>query len=233
MLLSTPTMGCPRNRVNSTFGQKARLGRLVTWRCPPGGRPLAEPRSARSIAIIRDDLNKQLVIAVSSSRSRVAVFGAPNQPGLASGAFVSPWSCPVSVDGRNPPWCSDAWRTNRSLYLTKTSCNLPQSSQSQHRSGANRLFSVPSAPEAAGVRVWEVMSRGRGPRVGCPPSEGVDIAYPPRSAAISGSVWGTASMRVRTSRPSSVPAMFLARRARLKTVPFSTPGRSAMAAVIR
>ena len=40
---------------------------------------------------------------------------------------------------------------------------------------------VPSAPEAAGVRVWdvEVMSRGRGPRVGCPPPESVDVAYPP------------------------------------------------------
>jgi uncharacterized protein YggE len=38
---------------------------------------------------------------------------------------------------------------------------------------------VPSAPEAAGGRAWEVMSRGRGRRVGCPPPEGVDVAYPP------------------------------------------------------
>src|SRR6266849_5217583 len=41
------------------------------------------------------------------------------------------------------------------------------------------MCAVPSAPEAAGVRVWEVMSRGRGLRVGCPPPEGVDVAYPP------------------------------------------------------
>ncbi len=40
------------------------------------------------------------------------------------------------------------------------------------------MCAVPSAPEAAGVRVGEVMSRGRGPRVGCPPPEGVDVAYP-------------------------------------------------------
>src|SRR5712692_5459180 len=36
---------------------------------------------------------------------------------------------------------------------------------------------VPSAPGLAGVRVWAVMSRGRGPRVGCPPAEGVDVAF--------------------------------------------------------
>jgi hypothetical protein len=36
---------------------------------------------------------------------------------------------------------------------------------------------VPSAPGAAGVRVWEVMSRGRGPRVGRPLPEGVHVEY--------------------------------------------------------
>ena len=35
---------------------------------------------------------------------------------------------------------------------------------------------VPSAPGAAGVRVWEVMSRGRGPRVGRPLPEGANVA---------------------------------------------------------
>ena len=43
---------------------------------------------------------------------------------------------------------------------------------------------VTAAPGAAGVRVWAVRSRGRGPRVGCPPPEGVDVAYPlPTSAS--------------------------------------------------
>jgi hypothetical protein len=36
--------------------------------------------------------------------------------------------------------------------------------------------SVTAAPWPAGVRVWEVTSQGRGPRVGCPPPEGVDVA---------------------------------------------------------
>jgi hypothetical protein len=40
------------------------------------------------------------------------------------------------------------------------------------------MCAVTAAPELAGVRVWEVMSRGRGPRVGCPPPEGVDVASP-------------------------------------------------------
>jgi hypothetical protein len=35
------------------------------------------------------------------------------------------------------------------------------------------------APAAFRVRVWAIMSRGRGPRRGCPPPEGVDVAYPP------------------------------------------------------
>src|SRR6266853_2297243 len=41
------------------------------------------------------------------------------------------------------------------------------------------MNAVASAPAACRVRVWEVMSRGCGPRVGCPPPESVDAAYPP------------------------------------------------------
>jgi hypothetical protein len=41
-----------------------------------------------------------------------------------------------------------------------------------------RSASVASAPAAFRVRVWAVMSRGRRPRGGCPPPEGVDVAYP-------------------------------------------------------
>ncbi len=44
-------------------------------------------------------------------------------------------------------------------------------------------LAVPSAPAAFRGRVWEVMSRGRGPRVGCPPPEGVDVVYPPSLSA--------------------------------------------------
>ena len=54
-----------------------------------------------------------------------------------------------------------------------------------------------------------------------------------RIAWISGSDFGTASMMGSTSRPPAVPVMFLARRARLNTLPFSTPGRSASESVIR
>src|SRR5712692_95392 len=41
------------------------------------------------------------------------------------------------------------------------------------------MNAVASAPAAFRVRVWAVMSRGCGPRVGCPPPESVDAAYPP------------------------------------------------------
>jgi hypothetical protein len=40
------------------------------------------------------------------------------------------------------------------------------------------MCTVASAPAALRVRVWEVMSRGRGPRGRCPPPEGVDVACP-------------------------------------------------------
>jgi hypothetical protein len=44
--------------------------------------------------------------------------------------------------------------------------------------GVQGLGAVAAAPEAAGVRVWEVRSRGRGPRGGCPPlPEGANVAY--------------------------------------------------------
>src|SRR6266436_4556523 len=42
---------------------------------------------------------------------------------------------------------------------------------------------VASAPAAFRVRVWEIMSRGRGPRVGCPPSEGADVVCPQEPAS--------------------------------------------------
>jgi hypothetical protein len=37
---------------------------------------------------------------------------------------------------------------------------------------------VPTAPEAAGVRVWEIMSRGRERRGGRPPPVGANVGYP-------------------------------------------------------
>ena len=40
------------------------------------------------------------------------------------------------------------------------------------------MCAVASAPGAASARVWQVMSRGRGPRTGPPPPEGVYVAYP-------------------------------------------------------
>jgi len=45
-------------------------------------------------------------------------------------------------------------------------------------------FSVASAPGAASVRVWETMSRGRGPRGGRPVPEGVHVVYPLTPPAI-------------------------------------------------
>src|SRR5713101_359124 len=44
--------------------------------------------------------------------------------------------------------------------------------------GAKAEVTVAAAPGAASVRVWEVMSRGRRPRVGRPLPEGVDVDYP-------------------------------------------------------
>ena len=40
------------------------------------------------------------------------------------------------------------------------------------------MCAVPSAPGAARVRVWQVMSRGRDPSQGRPPPESVHVAYP-------------------------------------------------------
>ena len=40
------------------------------------------------------------------------------------------------------------------------------------------MCAVPSAPGAASVRVWQVMSRGRDPSQGRPPPEGVHVGYP-------------------------------------------------------
>jgi len=39
------------------------------------------------------------------------------------------------------------------------------------------MCTVAAGSWAAGVRVWEDMSLGRRPRRGCPPPEGVDVAY--------------------------------------------------------
>jgi hypothetical protein len=38
-------------------------------------------------------------------------------------------------------------------------------------------ITAPSAPGAPGVRVWQITSRGRVRRAGCPPPEGVHVDY--------------------------------------------------------
>src|SRR5882724_8590760 len=43
------------------------------------------------------------------------------------------------------------------------------------------LVAVALAPRAFRVRVWAIMSRGQGPRRGCP--EGVDVGYPPNTTS--------------------------------------------------
>src|SRR5690242_18170477 len=40
-------------------------------------------------------------------------------------------------------------------------------------------LTVAAAPEAAAVRVWQVMSRGREPGAGQPPLEGASVGYSP------------------------------------------------------
>jgi hypothetical protein len=65
------------------------------------------------------------------------------------------------------------------------------------------MCAVTAAPGAAGVRVWAVRSRGRGPRVGCPPPEGVDVAYPRRGSTQG---WVARKLtRIRKWLPCSVP----------------------------
>jgi len=39
------------------------------------------------------------------------------------------------------------------------------------------MCTVASAPGVASVRVWEIMSRGRGPTDGAPAPEGANVAY--------------------------------------------------------
>jgi len=68
--------------------------------------------------------------------------------------------------------------------MRPTGCAVPsapggaasESSRLRHVDGAE--WAVASAPGAASVRVWQVVSRGRDPRPGRPSPEGVHVAYP-------------------------------------------------------
>jgi hypothetical protein len=71
------------------------------------------------------------------------------------------------------------------------------------------MCAVTAAPGPAGIRFWEVMSRGRGPRVGCPPPEGVDVAYPRES----GEAYAPAHAGAGADDPPAVSAETGARRA--------------------
>jgi hypothetical protein len=66
------------------------------------------------------------------------------------------------------------------------------------------MCTVASAPAAFRVRVWAVMSRGRGPR-GCPPPEGVDVAYPPSAERGSPDVLTTATYLTSTVETPTIP----------------------------
>ena len=67
-------------------------------------------------------------------------------------------------------------RTSKRIWNPYRSKRPPSSAM---RSPWMPVASAPAAPAAFRVRVWAVMSRGCGPRVGCPPPESVDAAYPP------------------------------------------------------
>jgi hypothetical protein len=67
-------------------------------------------------------------------------------------------------------------RANKLRELLKS--NKPTLSTHIHTTWPSVVESVASPPAAFRVRVRAVMSRGRGPRGGCPPPEGVDVACP-------------------------------------------------------
>jgi hypothetical protein len=46
------------------------------------------------------------------------------------------------------------------------------------------MCAVLSAPGAASVRGWHIISRARGPRTGPPPPEGAHVTYPLNTACI-------------------------------------------------
>src|SRR2546422_10760375 len=65
------------------------------------------------------------------------------------------------------------------LFLLDRACrDLLSRACGKERSGPPRVLEPPGLG-----REWEVMLRGRGPRGGCPPPEGVDVAYPPKMQA--------------------------------------------------
>ena len=64
---------------------------------------------------------------------------------------------------------------------------------------ADGFAAVAAAPGAASVRVWTIMSRGRGPRGGPPLPEGVDVDYP-LAACSSPSAVGSLVPRLLPSR---------------------------------
>src|ERR1700730_8172345 len=63
---------------------------------------------------------------------------------------------------------------------------------------------APGIGVPAGVRAWEVYVRGRGPREGCPPPEGVDVAYPLRRATNTGEIRHFTTLRARARRRKGV-----------------------------
>jgi hypothetical protein len=82
--------------------------------------------------------------------------------------------------------------------------NKPTLSTHIHLTWPSVVEAVASAPAAFRVRVWAVMSRGRGPRVGCPPPEGVDVAYPSGAATASASARCDPTEAVSADRSSSM-----------------------------
>jgi hypothetical protein len=69
-------------------------------------------------------------------------------------------------------------RPNKLRELSKS--NKPTLSTHIHTTWPSVVEAVASAPAAFRVRVWHLMSRGWGPRPGCPPPEGASVAYAPR-----------------------------------------------------
>jgi hypothetical protein len=62
--------------------------------------------------------------------------------------------------------------------LSGLASRSPGSARSTREKVADVHYGIGLLRRSASESVWEVMSRGRGPRGRCPPPEGVEVAYP-------------------------------------------------------
>src|SRR5713101_2119694 len=163
--VSAEAIATVEGRLATTTGTCAVMGTASTMACVAEALGMTLPGTAAIPAVHSDRLRA----AEATGETAVALIRSGLTPDriLTPDAFENALRVLLAIGGS----------TNALIHLTAIAGRLGVTISLDMLNRLSEETPVAAAPGAASVRVWHLMSRGRGPRTGRPPPEGARVAY--------------------------------------------------------